>query len=152
MGSEDRCFSVGPMFACGLGNSLSFPMAVSASAVARADPPADAGAAAEIVRTEQPTLFFAIPTFYAALNASDIPDDTFASVRLAVRRRGVAGRDVASLPRPLRRRDPRRHRLDRDDAHLHLEPRHGRPSGNVGNGRRRLRGAGGRRRRHRASA
>jgi benzoate-CoA ligase family protein len=85
VGSDDRCFSVGPMFhAYGLGNSLSFPMAVGASAVLEPTRPPTPARVAEIVRTEQPTLFFAIPTFYAALNASDIPDDTFASVRLAV--------------------------------------------------------------------
>ena len=40
-----------------------------------------------------------------------------------VRGRGVARGDVASVSRSLRRRDPRRHRLDRDDAHLLVEPR-----------------------------
>jgi benzoate-CoA ligase family protein len=85
VGRDDRCFSVGPMFhAYGLGNSLSFPMAVGASAVLEPTRPPTPARVAEIVRAEQPTLFFAIPTFYAALNASDIPDDTFASVRLAV--------------------------------------------------------------------
>ncbi|MBX6765962.1 MAG: AMP-binding protein, partial [Actinomadura rubrobrunea] len=36
------------------------------------------------VREHEPTLFFAVPTFYAALLAADLPRDTFSSVRLAV--------------------------------------------------------------------
>jgi acyl-coenzyme A synthetase/AMP-(fatty) acid ligase len=39
---------------------------------------------ADVVARERPTLFFSIPTFYAALVNADIADDTFASVRLAV--------------------------------------------------------------------
>jgi acyl-coenzyme A synthetase/AMP-(fatty) acid ligase len=70
--------------AYGLGNSVSFPMSVGARAVLEAPRPPSPKRVAEIVQVERPTLFFAIPTFYAALNASDIPDDTFASVRLAV--------------------------------------------------------------------
>ena len=81
----DVFFSVGPLFhAYGLGNSLSFPMSVGARTILEAPRPPTPKRVAEIVQTEQPSLFFAIPTFYAALNASDIPDDTFASVRLAV--------------------------------------------------------------------
>ncbi len=83
--ADDRFYSVGPMFhAYGLGNSLSFPMAVGARAVLEPTRPPTPARVADIVRTEQPTLFFAIPAFFAALNASDVPDDTFASVRLAV--------------------------------------------------------------------
>ena len=81
----DVFFSVGPMFhAYGLGNSLTFPMSVGALTILDAPRPPTPKRVAEIVQTEQPSLFFAIPTFYAALNASDIPDGTFASVRLAV--------------------------------------------------------------------
>ena len=70
--------------AYGLGNSLTFPMSVGALTILEAPRPPTPKRVAEIVQTEQPSLFFAIPTFYAALNASDIPDGTFASVRLAV--------------------------------------------------------------------
>ena len=81
---EDRCYSVGPMFhAYGLGNSLTFPFSVGASTILEpARPPAPARVA-ELVTTHRPTLFFCIPTFYAALNGSGLADDTFASVRLA---------------------------------------------------------------------
>jgi benzoate-CoA ligase family protein len=83
--AADRCFSVGPLFhAYGLGNSMTFPLAVGGSSVLDPTrPPTPTGVAA-VVAAERPTLFFCIPTFYAALLASDIPGDTFASVRLGV--------------------------------------------------------------------
>ena len=82
---DDRCYSVGPMFhAYGLGNSITFPFAVGATAIVDPTRPPTPELVAEIVTNEQPTLFFCIPTFYAALNASELADDTFASVRLAV--------------------------------------------------------------------
>ncbi len=82
---DDRFFSVGPMFhAYGLGNSLTFPMSVGALTILEAARPPSPTRVAEVVRQHQPSLFFGIPAFYAALNASDIPDDTFRSVRLAV--------------------------------------------------------------------
>ena len=85
IGPDDRCFSVGPLFhAYGLGNSLTFPFAVGASAVLEAHRPPRPERVAEIVTRHRPTLFFCIPTFYAALNSSDVPDHTFESVRAAV--------------------------------------------------------------------
>ena len=68
--------------------------------------------------------------------------------------RGVSGRvasrrDLAPLPRSLRRRDPRRHRLDRDDAHLPVESSRRGASWVDRRRREGLRGA--RRRRRRAS-
>jgi benzoate-CoA ligase family protein len=81
---DDRCYSVGPMFhAYGLGNSLSFPFSVGASSVLEPTRPPTPDRVAELVRSHRPTLFFCIPTFYAALNGSVVADDTFASVRLA---------------------------------------------------------------------
>ncbi len=85
IGRDDRCFSVGPMFhAYGLGNSLTFPLAVGASTILEATRPPTPALVADRVTTHRPTLFFCIPTFYAALNGSDLDDDTFASVRQAV--------------------------------------------------------------------
>jgi benzoate-CoA ligase family protein len=84
IGPDDRCFSVGPMFhAYGLGNSMSFPFAVGASTVLEPTRPPTPDLVADLVTTHRPTLFFCIPTFYAALNGSGLADDTFASVRLA---------------------------------------------------------------------
>jgi len=80
---DDVTFSVAKLFfAYGIGNSLFFPFSVGATAVLEAQRPTPA-LVADRVTAEQPTLFFAVPTFYAALLASDLPDDTFASVRLA---------------------------------------------------------------------
>jgi benzoate-CoA ligase family protein len=81
---EDRCYSVAKLFfAYGLGNSLTFPMAVGATTIL--DParptPQDVAAA---VREHSPSLFFAVPTFYAAVLAAELPRDTFSSVRMAV--------------------------------------------------------------------
>jgi benzoate-CoA ligase family protein len=86
IGSEDRCLSVGPMFhAYGLGNSLTFPFAVGASAVLEPTRPPTPNRIAQIVAEEAPTLLFCVPTFYAALlAAANLPPDAFASVRLAV--------------------------------------------------------------------
>jgi benzoate-CoA ligase family protein len=85
IGPDDRFFSVAPMFhAYGLGNSLLFPFSVGATVVIDpVRPPTPAGMA-EVLGNERPTLFFGIPTLYAALAASDIASDTFASVRYAV--------------------------------------------------------------------
>ncbi len=81
----DRFYSVGPMFhAYGLGNSLTFPFSVAATTVLEPTRPPTPTLVANVVQREAPTLFFCIPTFYAALLASDVPDDTFKSVRSAV--------------------------------------------------------------------
>src|SRR5207244_2953777 len=81
----DRCYSVGPMFhAYGLGNSLTFPFAVGASSILEPTRPPTPALVASVAAAERPTLFFCIPTFYAALAAADVPADAFSSVRHAV--------------------------------------------------------------------
>ncbi|MFK8022414.1 MAG: benzoate-CoA ligase family protein [Ilumatobacter sp.] len=85
MSAEDRCFSVGPMFhAYGLGNSLTFPFAVGASTVLEPTRPPTPQLVADLCAAERPTLFFCIPTFYAALTNSDLSDEAFSSVRFGV--------------------------------------------------------------------
>lgn len=80
--AEDRCLSVAKLFfAYGIGNSMFFPLSVGATAVLNPERPTPQGIA-DRVREGRPTLFFGVPTFYAGLLASDIPDDTFAGVRL----------------------------------------------------------------------
>lgn len=84
MNEDDRCYSVGPMFhAYGLGNSLTFPFAVGACSILVPTRPPTPAMVAETVAAEKPTLFFCIPTFYAALVNSGLPADAFASVRWA---------------------------------------------------------------------
>jgi benzoate-CoA ligase family protein len=66
----DVCFSVAKLFfAYGLGNALTFPMAVGATSVLLPDRPTPENVAA-ILRAHPVTLFYAVPTFYAALLAS----------------------------------------------------------------------------------
>jgi len=82
--AEDRCLSVAKLFfAYGIGNSAFFPLAIGATTVLEPGRPTPAGIAARVV-AERPTLFFGVPTFYAALLGSDIADDTFASVRQGI--------------------------------------------------------------------
>lgn len=83
--SADRFYSVGPMFhAYGLGNSLTFPFALGATSILEPARPPTPQHVADVVAAEQPTLFFCIPTFYAALLASGLASDAFAPVRFGV--------------------------------------------------------------------
>jgi 4-hydroxybenzoate-CoA ligase len=67
--SDDVCYSAAKLFfAYGLGNSMTFPMWVGASAFLypeRPTPPV----ILDILKTHKPTLFFGAPTLYAALLA-----------------------------------------------------------------------------------
>lgn len=84
VGPSDRTLSVPKLFfAYGLGNSAFFPLSAGATAVLDRARPTPATIAARI-RETRPTLFFCVPTFYSALLNSDIPDDTFSSVRQGV--------------------------------------------------------------------
>ncbi|MEV4007218.1 benzoate-CoA ligase family protein [Actinomadura sp. NPDC049753] len=81
---DDRCYSVAKLFfAYGIGNSLFFPLAVGATAVLDPDRPTPASVAGRLAEY-RPTLFFAVPTFYAAILNAEVPVEAFASVRLAV--------------------------------------------------------------------
>ncbi len=84
IGVQDRCFSIAKLFfAYGLGNSLTFPLAAGACAVLDPRLPAPSSVL-ETLRSHRPTLFFGVPTFYAALLAADLPDDAFRGVRHGV--------------------------------------------------------------------
>ncbi len=80
---EDRTFSVAKLFfAYGLGNSALFPLSVGATTILvpeRSTP----DTVRTVLAAHRPTLFFGVPTFYAALLAADLPAEAFASVRLA---------------------------------------------------------------------
>ncbi|MFF5289753.1 benzoate-CoA ligase family protein [Paractinoplanes globisporus] len=81
---DDVCLSAAKLFfAYGIGNSMFFPLAVGASTLLepRRPTPAIVG---ERLRRDRPTLFFGVPTFYAALVAGDLDDTAFAAVRLCV--------------------------------------------------------------------
>jgi benzoate-CoA ligase family protein len=84
IGPDDRCLSIAKLFfAYGLGNSLTFPFSVGARTILNPARPTPAGVL-DLVRTEQPTLFFASPGFVAALLDTDPPDDAFSSVRCTI--------------------------------------------------------------------
>lgn len=84
IGPQDRCYSVPKLFfAYGIGNSLFFPLSVGATAILDPARPTPESVADRLL-TFRPTLFFAVPTFYAALLAADVPREVFGSVRLAV--------------------------------------------------------------------
>jgi benzoate-CoA ligase len=71
---DDIVFSAAKLFfAYGLGNGLTFPLAVGATAVLMAERPTPAAVFARLVK-HQPTIFYGVPTLFAALLASpDLP-------------------------------------------------------------------------------
>lgn len=83
---DDRTFSVSKLFfAYGLGNAMYFPFCVGASTVLNPERPR-VDKVLEMVARHRPTVFFSVPTFYAALlreTEGGLPAD-FSSVRLAV--------------------------------------------------------------------
>jgi 4-hydroxybenzoate-CoA ligase len=67
--ADDVCLSAAKLFfAYGLGNALSFPMSVGATTILNPERPTPA-LMYEYLRKHQPTLFFAVPTLYAAMLA-----------------------------------------------------------------------------------
>jgi len=67
---SDLVFSAAKLFfAYGLGNALSFPLAVGATAVVMAERAAPPAVFARL-RKHQPTIFYGVPTLYAAMLAS----------------------------------------------------------------------------------
>ncbi|HYL47244.1 MAG TPA: benzoate-CoA ligase family protein, partial [Candidatus Limnocylindrales bacterium] len=83
---EDRLFSVSKLFfAYGLGNGMYFPLAAGAATILNPER-TRVEKVAEILAHHRPTIFFAVPTFFAALlheSARGMALD-FSSVRFAV--------------------------------------------------------------------
>ena len=71
---EDVVFSAAKLFfAYGLGNGLSFPMSVGATTILMAERPTPTAVFARLSK-HQPTIFYGVPTLYAAMLASpDLP-------------------------------------------------------------------------------
>ena len=166
IGPADRCFSVAKLFfAYGLGNALYFPFFVGATTILWPGAPTPQNVYA-VIEKHKPTLFYSVPTGYGMLLAHDRPPRRspailqrakagFRSLLRAaggVRRRGVAAGALRSLQAALRRRHHRRHRLDRDAAHVHLESSGRDPSRIERAAGVRLRGAAARRRGRRRPA
>jgi len=72
--ADDVVYSAAKLFfAYGLGNAMSFPMSVGATAVLFPSRPTP-DTVFELMRREQPTIFYGVPTLYAALLArNDLP-------------------------------------------------------------------------------
>jgi benzoate-CoA ligase len=71
---DDIVFSAAKLFfAYGLGNGLSFPLSVGATTILMAERPTPATVFARLIQ-HQPTIFYGVPTLYAAMLASpDLP-------------------------------------------------------------------------------
>lgn len=83
---DDRTFSVSKLyFAYGLGNGMYFPFSTGAATILYPDRPR-ADHVIEVVKRHRPTVFFSVPTFYAALLREEEQGTAidFSSVRLAV--------------------------------------------------------------------
>jgi benzoate-CoA ligase family protein len=84
IGPDDVTFSVAKFFfAYGLGNSMTFPFAVGAGVVLDRSRPSPAGTL-RVLQEFRPTLFFAGPSYFAALLNAGLPKEAFASVRACV--------------------------------------------------------------------
>jgi benzoate-CoA ligase family protein len=85
--SQDRCFSVAKLFfAYGLGNGLYFPLAVGATTVLWPGPPKPQHVF-ECIERHRPTLFFSVPSNFAALLAyqrGQLRDFDLSSIRHAI--------------------------------------------------------------------
>jgi benzoate-CoA ligase family protein len=103
---NDICYSVAKLFfAYGLGNALTFPMSAGATTVllpARPTPEA----VADLLKKHQVTIFYAVPTFYAAFLASPAAP---ARGELKIRRSVSAGE---ALPPDIGRRWSERYGID----------------------------------------
>src|ERR1700676_3358822 len=80
---DDVVFSAAKLFfAYGLGNALTFPLAVGATTVLMAERPTPAAVFARL-RKYQPTIFYGVPTLFAAMLAnSDLPQRAELALRI----------------------------------------------------------------------
>ena len=82
---SDVCYSVAKLFfAYGLGNAMTFPLSVGATTVLLADRPTPDSVAA-LLRQHPITVFYAVPTFYAAfLNSPNAPQKSEVKIRRCI--------------------------------------------------------------------
>jgi benzoate-CoA ligase family protein len=104
MNQQDRCFSVARLFfAYGLGNAGYFPLFCGATTILSPGRPTPASIFADIER-HRPTLFFSVPSNYAALLAHESASG--AEFELSSLRHAISAGE--SLPAPLYERFKRR--------------------------------------------
>ncbi len=100
--TDDICFSVPKIFfAYGLGNSMSFPFHVGASAVLYPDRP-QPGAVFDCIEEFKPTVFFGLPTLYNALvRDASAGQANLTSVRLCVSAAEILSEEIFNTWREL---------------------------------------------------
>ena len=82
---DDVVFSAAKLFfAYGLGNALTFPLSVGATVVLMAERPTPTAVFKRLIE-QRPTVFYGVPTLYAAMLASpELPARTQVNLRIAV--------------------------------------------------------------------
>ena len=81
---DDKVYSVAKLFfAYGLGNGMTFPLSVGATAVLLPDRPTP-DLVMKVLREHQPTIFYGVPTLYAALVADEKNGRATASQKLRI--------------------------------------------------------------------
>ena len=107
---SDVCYSVAKLFfAYGLGNAMTFPMTVGATTVLNPERPTPDGVAA-LLRKHPVTVFYAVPTFYAAFLASpNAPQKSEVKIRRCI----SAGE---ALPEEIARRWKERYDVEISDG------------------------------------
>ncbi len=83
IGPDDRVFSAAKLFfAYGLGNALTFPFSVGATAILMAERPTPAAVSQRLVE-QRATIFYGVPTLYSLMLASgDLPPAESLSLRI----------------------------------------------------------------------
>ena len=118
LNENDVCYSLAKMFfAYGLGNALTFPMSVGASTVLLAERPTP-DAVAALLKRHGVTVFYGVPTFYAAFLASSA---VLSRAELKLRRCISAGE---ALPEDVGRRWLDRYGIDILDGYGSTEMLH----------------------------
>jgi benzoate-CoA ligase len=92
---DDVCFSAAKLFfAYGLGNALTFPLSAGATTVLMAERPTPQAVFRRLIE-RRPTVFFGVPTLYAAmLAAPDLPKRDAVAMRVCVSAGEALPRDI----------------------------------------------------------
>jgi benzoate-CoA ligase len=95
LGADDVVFSAPKLFfAYGLGNALTFPLSVGATAVLMSERPTPDTVYARL-RKHRPSIFFGVPTLYASMLASTLPPSSELGLRVCVSAGEALPRDIA---------------------------------------------------------
>ena len=123
--ADDVCFSAAKLFfAYGLGNAMTFPMSVGATTVLLPDRPTPQSCFAVLEARAAHPLFRRADALCGDARRSRVHagERLAAPALVRLRRRGAARACRHRMEEALRRRHPRRRRLDRDVAHLPVQP------------------------------